>query len=265
MATLTYDPTPSDQPEFSEAEQEALQIGEEAIAEQNKMLAGKFEDAEALEKAYIELQQKLGQPKDEPVEEQGVRNEEEAPEEEVKEEEEQSFNPATAEILTKASEEFYANDGQISEETLKSLEGLDSSELVAAYIAMQGQQGEAEDFDQSQVDEIQSFAGGAEQYTSLMNWAGENMPQNFVEAFDNLVAVGNPDMIKLAVAGLQSAYVEANGYEGRMLTGKASQEKADVFRSQAEVVQAMSDPRYDRDPAYRQDVFAKLDRSNLDY
>ena len=61
MATLTYDPTPADQPEFNEAEQEALAIGEQAAADQQQMLAGKFKDAEALEQAYIELQKKLGE------------------------------------------------------------------------------------------------------------------------------------------------------------------------------------------------------------
>ena len=38
-----------------------------------------------------------------------------------------------------------------------------------------------------------------------------------------------------------------------------------VFRSQQELVAAMSDARYDRDPAYRQDVIEKLDRSNLEF
>ena len=61
MATLTYDSTPADQPEFNEAEQEALAIGEQAVADQQQMLAGKFKDAEALEQAYIELQKKLGE------------------------------------------------------------------------------------------------------------------------------------------------------------------------------------------------------------
>ena len=55
------------------------------------------------------------------------------------------------------------------------------------------------------------------------------------------------------------------GFEGEMATGRAPRQQADVFRSQAEVVEAMSDPRYDRDPAYRQDVFEKLGRSNIDY
>ena len=75
MATLTYDPTPADQPEFNDAEQEALKIGEAAAEDQQCMLAGKFKDAEALEQAYIELQKKLGEPNEdgltEPVEEEG--------------------------------------------------------------------------------------------------------------------------------------------------------------------------------------------------
>ena len=49
-----------------------------------------------------------------------------------------------------------------------------------------------------------------------------------------------------------------------MLTGKDEQ-TADGFRSQAEVVQAMNDPRYDRDEAYRQDVYNKLERSDIQF
>ena len=50
-----------------------------------------------------------------------------------------------------------------------------------------------------------------------------------------------------------------------MLAGKAAQSSGDVFRSQPELVAAMEDPRYDKDPAYRQDVIEKLDRSNLNF
>ena len=50
-----------------------------------------------------------------------------------------------------------------------------------------------------------------------------------------------------------------------MLSGKPAQSSGDVFRSQPELVEAMSDPRYDRDPAYRQDVIEKLDRSDLNF
>ena len=61
MAQLTYDPSPADQPEFSEEEQDSLRVGEELQQQQNQMLAGKFESAEQLEKAYLELQQKMGE------------------------------------------------------------------------------------------------------------------------------------------------------------------------------------------------------------
>jgi hypothetical protein len=64
---------------------------------------------------------------------------------------------------------------------------------------------------------------------------------------------------------MQSKYNEANGYEGRMLQGKAPSSSGEVFRSQAELVAAMGDPRYENDPAYRQDVISKLDNSDLNF
>ena len=60
MATLTYDPTPADQPEFSDEELDSLKVGEEMEQSEQQLLAGKYKDAEELEKAYIELQKKLG-------------------------------------------------------------------------------------------------------------------------------------------------------------------------------------------------------------
>ena len=50
-----------------------------------------------------------------------------------------------------------------------------------------------------------------------------------------------------------------------MVTGKAPTKSGDVFRSQAELVAAMNDSRYDRDPAYRQDVIEKLYRSDQEF
>ena len=149
MATLTYDPTPADQPEFNEAEQEAIARGEQAEAEQQQMLAGKFKDAEALEQAYIELQKKLGEQND-PEETEGVQREEETAEEEVEE------NP-NFELLNKASAEFYENNGQVSEETLEELGKLDSSELISAYIQMQGEQRQSNDLTDSQAESIKKM------------------------------------------------------------------------------------------------------------
>ena len=252
MAQLTYDPTPADQPEFNEAEQEAMQIGERALAEQNQMLAGKFKDAEALEQAYIELQKKLGEPNDENAE----------PEQEVRDEEEQRDEEEVSVFETAAQE--WSTTGKLTDETITALSQMDSAELVQAYINSQ-QAKEAPDITPEQANSIYQVAGGEQQYQQLTQWAANNLPDEYIQAFDSLVETADPYAIQLAVAGLQSAYADNNGYEGNMVTGKTSTDKADVFRSQAEVVQAMSDPRYDRDPAYRQDVFSKLERSNLNY
>jgi hypothetical protein len=259
MAILTYDPTPADQPELNEAEQEALAIGEQRAQEESRMLAGKYESAEELEKAYIELQKKLGESNDGLREEdpQGQRREEEVEEQPI------DADPLV-DLLNEASQE-YTQEGKLSEETFEKLSQMDSKDLLEAYMQIQSNPAQVEDFTAEQVSDIQNFVGGEEQYNGLVGWAAENMPENFVQAFDNLINVGDPDMIKLAVVGMQAAFQESNGYEGRMLSGKPAQTQQDVFRSQAEVVAAMSDPRYDRDPAYRQDVFAKLERSDLNY
>ena len=253
--TLTYDPTPADQPEFNEAEQEALAIGERAAAEQEQMLAGKFRDAEELEKAYIELQKKLGE----------GTEEEEVQTEEVKEEEEVEVSPAQ-QLITNASE-MYAEKGELTPEVMEEFKGMSSEDLVQAYMEMQGQlpTTQAPDLTEAETIAIKSEAGGDEGYTNLMQWSGENLDPADIEAFDSLVDSGNSRLIRLAVAGLKAEMEKAVGFDGELATGRPPKTTADVFRSQSEVVQAMSDPRYDRDPAYRQDVFEKLDRSNINY
>ena len=255
MATLTYDPTPADQPEFNEAEQEALAIGEAAEAEQQQMLAGKFKDAEALEQAYIELQKKLGT-----NEETSSEQDQEAP---SAQQEETPEIPESQVLLTSASTEF-SEKGELSAETLSQLEKMDSKDLVSAYLELQ-QQPQNVDLDQNAVNAIYQQAGGEQGYQALTSWAAETLPEAAVEAYNRVVNGGDPAVIQLAMAGLKAAYDEANGVDGQMLTGKPAQQVQNIFRSQAEVVKAMSDPRYDSDPAYRADVFAKLEQSNLDY
>ena len=251
MAELTYDPTPADQPEFNESELEALKVGEAQAEAENSMLAGKFKSPEDLEKAYLELQSKLGQSNGE--EEQGQQ-------EALQVEEE----PASKVLLTQASDEW--NDkGELSKETVAKLSELSSSDLISAYLEAQNSPAPTTDLQPEQVQQIYQAAGGQEAYGQLMQWASESLPQAAQEAYNQTVATGDPASIQLALAGLRAAYTDSNGFEGTMLTGKPAFEKPDVFRSQAEVVAAMSDPRYDKDPAYREDIFAKLSRSNVPY
>lgn len=256
MATLTYDPTPADQPEFSEAEQEALAIGEAAANEQQQLLAGKFKDAEALEKAYIELQSKFGS-----------RQEDSSDEGETDDDEQEDTEDESNSILDALWED--AQNGELSKETQEQLSKMNPAEVAAEYLKYRQQieanQQPEEDISDSQVAELRGIAGGDEGYQEMIAWASENLTPQDIKRYDSVIASGNYDAISFAVEALKSKYTEAMGVEGQLFKGKPASNTRDVFRSQAEVVAAMSDPRYDRDPAYRSDVFEKLERSDLNY
>ena len=252
-------------------EQDSLQVGEAMMEEQSNLLAGKYENAKELEKAYVELSKKLGEKGDETSEETGEPSDSTDTEEENEEEEETTQDSPATSLINEASAEFYDNNNTLSPETLEKFSELSSKDLVEAYIATQknAQAPSAEegipDLSEAQVNTIKNSVGGDSEYSKIIGWAGQNMPEADVEAFDELVGSGNVGAIKLAVAGMKANYETANGYEGRMLSGKAPKTSGDVFRSQPEVVAAMSDPRYDSDPAYRMDVMEKLERSDINF
>lgn len=262
MPTMTYDPTVPGEPEFTPDELDSLQVGENLQEAEAQLLAGKYENAQQLEKAYLELQTKLGS-----NEADSDAEDDDAEDYSEEEEEEQEFSP-TQQVIQDAWAE-YEETGELNPETMEQFKSMSSSELVEAYMAMQDDNDyapESRDITDQELNQIVNFAGGEEQYATLTQWAGENMAEEYVDAFDSVVDSGDPAAIQLALAGLMATYYEQNGYEGRMYTGKgAADQGAPVFRSQAEVVAAMSDPRYDTDPAYRNDVFEALERSNIEF
>lgn len=245
--TLTYDSTPADAPELNADEQESLAVGEEMQAAQDDLLAGKYKDAKELESAYIELQKKLGERSEDP--------------EEVKTVEEDVEPPTTVSFLNDASSE-YSENGQLSEETMSKLTEMSSEDLVKAYIETQtNSQSQTAELSEKQVGSIKDSVGGEDQYGKIVTWAGENLDKSSVEGFDALVETGNAKAIEFAVQGLKAMYEAQNGVEGKLITGKAPSNDGTTFKSQAEVVAAMQDVRYDRDPAYRNEIIDKLDRS----
>ena len=240
-------------------EQDSLAVGEKLVEQQEQLLAGKYKNAQELEKAYIELQGKLG--------EKGTEETETASAEETSEEPKLSTGAA---LITDAQKEYYDNGNKLSEETMAKFSEMSSSDLLQAYIEINANnpaqaEPEAADITDAQITEIKQSAGGDKAYANVINWAKSNLDSSQTVAFDEVVNTGSVAAIKLAVAGLKAEYEKANGVEGRMVTGKAPTNSGDIFRSQAELVAAMNDSRYDRDPAYRQDVIEKLDRSNLEF
>ena len=256
---LTYDPTPADAPEFTEDEQDSLAVAEKLGQQESELYAGKYQSAEELEEAYINLQKKLGTSDDDEVEDTTL-DEDEYPEDVAE----------GVDLITTASEEYFENDGQLSQETMQKFTEMSSSELVEAYMAIRERNPDVDagtsspDLTDAEMNQVYNSAGGEAEYNNLTSWAAQNLSETKLDAFNDMIDRGNATAIQIAVSGLRAEYEAQEGYEGRMLTGKAAR-GADAFRSQAEVVQAMSDPRYDRDEAYRQDVYDKLERSNVQF
>jgi len=272
--TLTYDAgtdTITTEDNLNEAEQEALIVGQEMEAQQEQLLAGKYKNAEDLEKAYVELQKKLGGEGTEDSETTG-ESKDTADEGETSEETEETKedSPALA-LVNEAAAEYWDNDQALSEDTIAKLGEMSGSDLLSAYL--QAQQANpvdqapetTKDLTAQDITEVKSAAGGDKEYGQLVQWAADNLNKSDVASFDELISSGNVGAIKLAVSGLKAQYESVNGYEGTMLSGKAPTTSKEVFRSQAEVVAAMGDPRYEKDPAYRQDLMEKLDRSNVKF
>jgi len=254
--TLNYDPTDPDAPELSEDEQDSLEVAEKLGQQESELYAGKFENAEELENAYLELQRKLGSDDDDEVEETTFDEDEVEVDEAI---------VAGIETIQDASDEYYSNDGNLSEETMEKFGAMSAQDLVQAYMAIQENTDPADsypDLTDADMNTVYNSVGGEAEYGKLTAWAADNMEDTALDAFNSIIDQGNPTAIQIAVAGMKAEYDNAEGYEGRMLTGKAAR-TTDGFRSQAEVVQAMSDPRYDKDPAYRQDLYDKLERSNV--
>ena len=253
---LTYDP--SNDPQAIQAAEErdadTLAVGQAMEDQQNQLLAGKYKSAQDLEKAYIELQQKLGSGEQQSEPEQEAEPAEEADE--------------TITMFNSIDDEL-AQGGEISEESMAKLTAMDSKDLVDAYLRYQNTLEDApvqegRELNDQEVSAIYNSVGGEQQYQQMTAWAAENLDADTVQAFDNVIESGNVAAINLALRGLQSQYNDNVGYENNMIQGKPAQ-SGNGYRSQAEVVRAMNDPRYDRDPAYRQEVMDKLANSNLDF
>ena len=290
--TMTYDPgtdTVTTENNLTPEEQESLKVGEKMQAEQEQLLAGKYKDAKDLEKAYIELQKKLGAPEEKAEAEVGEEAEPKA--------EEKSDDPYTNAYLEdgkvnydqvnetygeqignvfknanvdpwEISKAFEEGKGKIPPEmNQKLVDAGFPQDSINAYLAGKAAESgytteQQSGFSDNDIASIQNSVGGEDAYKNMVNWASTNLDKDAIDAFDSLINSGDVNAVKFAVTGLKAQYEAANGYEGTMVTGKAPKTNTDVFRSQPELVAAMSDPRYDRDPAYRQDVIDKLERSD---
>ena len=247
---ITLNPSEQIEGEFSTEELDSLAVGERLAEQEQQLLAGKYQSAEELERGYLELQKRLSSPAEE---EPQV---EEAPEAEEEEEVEVDGD------LFDAIMESYRT-GEWDDNLVEEVGKMDPIDVANMFLTKQGEAQQTEVATEEDVTQIQDSVGGVDEYQNMLQWAGQNLSEEEINLYDAAMDRGDPLTMFFAAQALNSRYQDAVGYDGEMLTGSAPRNTSNGFRSQAELIAAMSDPRYDKDPAYRQDIADKLAVSNI--
>lgn len=248
---ITLNPSQEVEGELSAEELDSLEVGERLAEHENQLLAGKYKSAEELERGYLELQKRLSGNKEDV---------EEAPEAESTEEVEE--DDTEVDLYDSIMESY--RTGEWDPELVNKVENMSPVDVANMFLE-KGTPQQTPQATPQDVEQIQESIGGSEEYQSMIQWASQNLSEQEIGMYDAVMDRGDPLAMFFAVQALNARYQDSVGYDGEMLTGNAPRNTSDAFRSQAELVAAMSDPRYDKDPAYRADVADKLERSNLQF
>ena len=242
----------------------------ESLRDENGLIAGKFKTAADMVNSYKELEGKLGaidQTREEP---EGNAEETEEQETETNDSDfnaEEYYGDGLASVLEEVgidpqdiSNRFAEND-EISEDDYSKLSDAGfSRQIVDTYLDGLRNAGLAGEVD---AQGIKDSVGGDESYGQMVSWAIENLPAEEVQAFNKLTDTGDGPAIKLAVQGIYSQYNNAMGVEPSLYSGRPAASGPTPFRSTQEVVTAMSDPRWEKDVSYTENVKARLAGSNV--
>lgn len=208
---------------------------------------------EAMAKSYSELEKKLGGPK---------KTEEQAPSDETTTEQKPAEQTDGSDPFAKYTAEF-TEKGDLTPESYAELESKGfPKRFVEAYIAGQKAQVELQSVKaDSYVNDIKNSVGGSQVFDAMAKWAGANLSAEDKTLYQS--QLGNPESAKLAVQWLKSKYDAANGSAPSLLQGTGAPAATTGFASEAEIIAAVSDPRYTKDPAYRAGVEQKLSKTRL--
>jgi hypothetical protein len=271
--TITEDLAPALSPENEQMLQSLQSEGEQAEASSEQLLAGKYKSVEDLEKAYQEAQRKLSQRG------QAEETEEEAVEADDSEEEKPQAGDAKeiyGDFIGSRLEEHeidfsemntrWQQTGQLSPEDYSQLQEAGfSQDMVDAYLSgLQYKAAQDTALTVKEITAIKQEYGGDKGYSEMLQWAADNLSEEEIKGFNEIVT-GNSTMsaVRMAVSGLHAKYTSKTGVEPKLIGGRATKASTDRFESTAQLVEAMKDPRYQADPAYRRKIEDKLSRSSI--
>ena len=247
---------------------EDLQTLAKNETDENGLILGKFKSVEDLAASYKELEGKLGQV----TEEDQSETTEETETSDAEFNAEEFYGDGLASVLEEVgidpqeiSQRFQDNDEISDDDYAKLGEAGFSKQVIDTYLdGLRGASGvTGEDIASAQIQGIKDSIGGDETYGKMVTWALDNLPAEDVKAFNDLTETADAPAIKLAVQGLYSQYNNAMGVEPNLVSGRASSSGPTPFQSAAEVQAAVSDPRYGKDVAYTQSVYARYEGSNV--
>ena len=243
-----------------------------------ELLAGKYKSVEDLEKAYKELQTKLGR---------GQSTAPEAEDDAADDDETDGNDDEEDDKPAGSAREIYGDliGGKLDEAGIDfqemnvrwqqsgALESGDydqlaeagfSRDMVDAYLSgLQYKAAQDTALSVKEVASIKESLGGEAEYSKMIQWAGDNLTPEEVEGFNQIINTQPMAAVKMAVTGLHARYTAVEGREPKLIGGRASKGNTDKFESTAQLVAAMSDPRYSKDPAYQRKVQEKLGRSSI--
>ena len=253
--TITDQGTPSlsedNQAALEELKQAEADLEKEnAIAQEEQLIGGEFQSQEDLLAAYQELKASQDQYR-QPGEPQTAQ---------------EIYGEAVGNRLEEAGvdyskmNDYWQENGEITEKHYKELEkaGIPRG-IVDAHL--NGLRNEATVL-QSDLVAIKNTYGGEEAFTAMQYWARDNLTDAEKAAYSKGIS-GDLETVKLTVAGLHARYANAVGNEPNLISGKAATYSSDKFESTAQLEEAMNDPKYKKDPAYRARVEEKLSRSSI--
>ena len=267
--TITQDESPALSPENEEML--AAMAGEDD--KEGELLAGKYKSVEDLEKAYKELQTKLS--RGESANPAPEETDDAEPETEEKDKPDGNAREIYGDLIGSKLEEAQIDfqDMNVRWQQTGTLESGDydqlaeagfSRDMVDAYLSgLQYKATQDTALSVKEVASIKESLGGEAEYNKMIQWAGENLSPEEVEGFNQIINSQPMAAVKMAVTGLHARYSAVEGREPKLIGGRASKGNSDKFESTAQLVEAMSDPRYSKDPAYQRKIQEKLGRSSI--
>jgi hypothetical protein len=245
-------------------------------SKEGELLAGKYKSVEDLEKAYKELQTKLS--RGESVDPEPEADDSDDAESESEEEEDKPAGNAReiyGDLIGGKLEEAQIDfqDMNVRWQQTGTLEAGDYEQLaeagfnrdmVDAYLSgLQYKQAQDTALSVKEVASIKDSLGGEAEYNKMIEWAAANLSADEVEGFNQIINTQPMAAVKMAITGLHARYSAVEGREPKLIGGRAPKGNTDKFESTAQLVAAMSDPKYSNDPAYQRKVQEKLSRSSI--